>query len=158
STFINLVLFIFTEGIGDAMSLAAAKLGELGAALGKFGETAQMLGALAGKIGELLGTIGAWVTKAEVAFAAAAETVLKPIAPLLPEVGKLLESLRSFWRDLLGATEGAAGKAVEKAAAATARPLDERPPARAPELATPQQAGRVSEPLPVMEPTIETSF
>ncbi len=158
SAFINLVLFIFTDGIGDAISLAAAKLGELGAAIGKFGETAQMLGALAGEIGELLGTIGAWVTKAEAAFAAAAETVLKPIAPLLKEVGKLLEGLRSFLRDLLGVTEGAAGKAVEKAAATTGRTLETRPSPRAAELTTPPAPNPVSEPRLTIEPAAEKSL
>jgi hypothetical protein len=152
SAFINLVLFIFTDGIGDAISLAAAKLGELGAALGKLGETAQMLGALAGEIGELLGTVGAWVTEAEAAFAAAAETVLKPIAPLLKEVGKLLEDLRSFLRDLLGVTEGTAGSAAEKAAATAGRTVGSHPTPRTAELTTAPPPSTVSEPLPVIEP------
>jgi hypothetical protein len=139
---INIVLLVFTEGIGNAIAQVATKLGEFGAFLGKFGKVAQMLGKLAGEVSELLGTIGGWIAKAEAAFAKAAETVLKPLSPLLEEFGKLVSGLRSFLRKLLGVSEEAAGAATEQFAGAAARNLEGHVPpsstAPAAELAGPK--------------------
>ena len=74
---VNVALFVFTEGIGDAIVQIAGKLGEVGAWLGRFGEGA-MLGALVGKLGELLSTVGGWVTKGEALIGKLAGALLKP--------------------------------------------------------------------------------
>jgi uncharacterized protein DUF4157 len=113
---INLVLFIFTEGIGNAITQIAGKLGQLGAWLGRFGKVAQMLGRIAVEIGELLGVVGGWVTRAEQAIAKVAEALLRPLKPVLDEIGKLLGGLRSFLRRLLGVAEEEATTVLASAA------------------------------------------
>ena len=115
---VNVALFVFTEGIGDAIVQIAGKLGEVGAWLGRFGKAAEMLGALVAKLGELLTTVGAWVTKGEALIGKLAGALLKPLEPVLEEFGELVSQLRTFLRDLLGVAENA--EAQEAAAAAKA--------------------------------------
>ena len=115
---VNVALFVFTEGIGDAIVQIAGKLGEVGAWLGRFGKAAEMLGALVAKLGELLTTVGGWVTKGEALIGKLAGALLKPLEPVLEEFGELVSQLRTFLRDLLGVAENA--EAQEAAAAAKA--------------------------------------
>ncbi len=128
---INAVLIAFTDGIGNGISQIAAKLGELGEWLGKFGEAGAMIGKLVEGLGELLGTVGGWITRAETALAKMAETVLKPLSPLLEEFGSVMKSLRAFLRDLFGASEEAATTAGGELAGGAARSV-EQPHAGAP--------------------------
>jgi hypothetical protein len=161
TTFINLVLFIYTEGIGNAISQVASKLGELGAVLGKFGNAAQRFGKLAGQLGELLGTIGVWITKAETMLAKAAEAILKPLSPLIEEVGGLIKSLRSFLRELLGVSEKAAVTATEQIGAGAGKTADVQTRHKTisrPEEVAPSVSKPASEPARgASEPEITTS-
>jgi hypothetical protein len=141
---INIVLLVFTEGIGNAITQVASKLGELGTFLGKFGKAAEMLGKIVAEVGELLGTVGGWISKAEAALAKVAETVLKPIAPLMEELGKLMSGLRSFLRKLLGVSEEAAASATEQLAGTTAKAVEGHVP-----------SPPVSKPLP--KPPVSTA-
>lgn len=125
---INIVLLVFTEGIGNAIAQIAAKVGELGSFLGKFGQVAEMLGAVVSKLGTLLETIGGWVAKAEAAMAKVAEAVLKPIAPVLEEFGKLVSGLRTFLRKLLGVSEEAAASVTEQGLGKAAQTLENKVP------------------------------
>jgi hypothetical protein len=155
---INIVLLVFTEGIGNAITQIAGKLGEFGSFLGKFGKAAEMLGVIATKVGELLGTLGTWITEAEAAIAKIAETVLKPIGPILEEFGKLVSGLRSFLRKLLGVSQEAAAGAVEQAAGGAARVAESaKPPVAAPKPAPKAPAPRVPEPAvkPAVKPAIK---
>jgi len=155
---INVVLLVFTDGIGNAIAQVATRLGEFGAFLGKFGKAAQMLGQIAAKVGELLLTVGVFISKAEAAFAKAAETVLKPIAPLMEELGNLMKGLRSFLRKLLGVSTEEVGAAAEQLAGKAGTALEEhlvppgvRPPAAKPGVPAPKPALR-SLPKPPPEP------
>jgi hypothetical protein len=156
---VNLALLIFTEGLGNAISQIATKLGEFGSFLGKFGKAAEALGAAAVKIGEALEFLGTWITKAETAIAKAAETVLKPMAPLLEQFGKLVGRLRTFLRELLGVSEKAAGSALEQTAGGAARQLEHAPPGVPPKPApkpalkpAPKPTGEVPPAAPVKPP------
>ncbi len=135
---INIVLLVFTEGIGNAISQIATRVGELGSFLGKFGKAAEMLGAVVSKIGSVLDVVGGWVTKAEAAIAKVAETVLKPIGPVLEEFGKLVSGLRNFLRTLLGVSEEAALSTTEQAAGGAARVLESKAPPPVPKSVTPK--------------------
>lgn len=126
---INIVLLVFTAGIGDAIAQVATKLGELGAWLGKFGEAAAMIGKLVGEVAGLLGKVGGWIAKGEAMIAKAAEAVLKPLAPLLEELGNLVSGLRSFLRKVLGLADEAAASGAETAAAAAAKQIEGHAPA-----------------------------
>ena len=131
---INLVLLVFTDGIGNAITQVARGIGELGSVLGKFGKAAEVLGAVVGKIGTVLEVLGGWIAKAEAGIAKVAETVLKPIAPVLEEFGKLVSGLRAFLRKLLGVSEEAAVTAGEQALGGAASHLNEpKPPASLPD-------------------------
>lgn len=143
---INIVLLVFTEGIGNAITQVATKLGELGSMLGKLGEGAAMLGKLASGIGDVLGTIGGWITRAETMFAKAAETVLKPIAPLLDELGNMVGGLRSFLRELLGVSEKEASTATEELAGAATRQAEPKTPTVKPKTATPETTAKPAAP------------
>jgi hypothetical protein len=125
---INIVLLVFTEGIGNAIGQIATKLGELGSFIGKFGKAAEMLAAVVSKVGGFLETIGVWIAKAEAAIAKVAETVLKPIGPVLEEFGKLVSGLRTFLRKLLGVSEEAAVSATEQAVGGVARAVEGKTP------------------------------
>jgi len=116
---VNVALFLFTDGIGNAISQIAGRLGEVGAWLGRLGKAAEMLGALVGKLGELLTTVGGWVTKGEALIGKLAGALLKPLEPVLEEFGELVSQLRTFLRDLLGVAE----KAETQEAAAAAKAL-----------------------------------
>ena len=117
---VNVALFVFTEGIGDAIVQIAGKLGEVGAWLGRFGKAAEMLGALVAKLGELLTTVGSWVTKGEALIGKLAGALLKPLEPVLEEFGELVSQLRTFLRDLLGVAENAEAQEATAAAKAIA--------------------------------------
>jgi hypothetical protein len=125
---INIVLLVFTEGIGNAITQIAGRIGELGSFLGKFGKAAEMLGAIVSKLGTLLETIGGWVAKAEAAIAKVTEAVLKPIAPVLEEFGKLVSGLRTFLRKLLGVSEEAAASVTEQGLGKAAQTIENKVP------------------------------
>jgi hypothetical protein len=133
---VNVALFFFTAGIGDAIAQLGAKIGELGAWLGEAGEAGEAFGSAAAKIETLLITVGGWITKAEEGLAAATETIFKPIAKLMKGFGDLLGDLRLFFRDLFEASEegvGAETKALGNAAdKATTSGAPSAPPAAVP--------------------------
>ena len=145
---VNVALFVFTEGIGDAIVQIAGKLGEVGAWLGRFGKAAEMLGALVGKLGELLTTVGGWVTKGEALIGKLAGALLKPLEPVLEEFGELVGQLRTFLRDLLGVAEKA--ETQEAAAAAKALAKTAKEP-HAPKLS----GGETPPPPPKRVPPVE---
>lgn len=112
---VNVVLFIFTDGIGDAIAQAAKGLGEFASVLSKLGEGAELLGGIVAKLSEVLATVGGWVAKAEEFIASAASTVLKPLEPVLKEFGEAMSGLRNFLRDLLGVAEKSGGEELAAA-------------------------------------------
>ncbi|HME38764.1 MAG TPA: DUF4157 domain-containing protein [Steroidobacteraceae bacterium] len=107
---VNILLLIFSDGIGNAISKIASMLGELASGLSKLGEAAKFLGGIAVKVFEVLGTVGKWITGVEEFIAKAASTILKPLEPVLREFGNVMGDLRTFLRDLLGVAEKEAGQ------------------------------------------------
>jgi Domain of unknown function (DUF4157) len=126
---INIVLVVFTDGIGNAISQVATKLGEFASFLGKFGKAAAMAGKIVAELGELLGTVGGWISKAEAAMAKVAETVLKPIKPVLEKLGNVFKGLDAFLRKLLGISEEVSEGGGEELAGAAAKTLEGKAPA-----------------------------
>jgi Domain of unknown function (DUF4157) len=150
---INIVLLVFTTGLGNAISQIATRLGEFASFLGKFGKAAELIAVAATKLGELLGTVGGWITKAEVEIAKVAETVLKPMAPILEEFGKLVSGLRAFLRKLLGLSEEAVAGATEQAAGGVARTLE----GHEPPVTTPKPVAKpAAPPKAVVKPAVKT--
>jgi hypothetical protein len=104
---VNVALIVFTDGIGEAISQVASKLGELASVLGKLGKGAAMIGGLLEKLVEPLAFIGKWITKVEEFIAAMTSAVLKPLEPVLKEFGEAMNGLKTFLKDLLGVAEKA---------------------------------------------------
>jgi hypothetical protein len=129
---VNVALFVFTDGIGDAIVQVAGKLGETAAVLSKLGKGAEMLGGLVTKLAELLSGIGGWVTKAEEFITSVASAVLKPLQPVLEELGEAMSGLRKFLRDLLGVAEQAEGQEAAAASKTLADATRERTPTKLP--------------------------
>ncbi len=162
---VNVALFLFTDGIGNAISQIAGRLGEVGAWLGRLGKAAEMLGALVGKLGELLTTVGGWVTKGEALIGKLAGALLKPLEPVLEEFGELVSQLRTFLRDLLGVAEKAETQEAAAAAKALAKTTKEPhapklsggetppPPKRVPPVEKPITPPPPKEVPPVEKPT-----
>jgi hypothetical protein len=153
---VNLALFIFTEGIGNAIVQIASKLGELGSVLSKMGKAAQLFATVIEEVSGLLGKAGAFIAQLEKALASVAETLLKPLQPVMEEFGQLLGSLRTFLRRLLGVSEEAATGATERLAAGAGKALEPHAPT-APKTApkstasTPQTAPKPVEQSPTLK-------
>jgi Domain of unknown function (DUF4157) len=115
----NALIFVFTEGVGDAIVQIGARLGKLGG--------------LIGKSAELVVAIGEVVVGVERAIGAVLGTVLKPLEKLLKPLVELLGKLRSLLRRLLGVVEkGPAVAAAEAGAEALEKKLAPKPAAPAP--------------------------
>ena len=137
---INVVLFVFTSGIGNAIAQVASRLGELGALLGRFGRIAEALGTLAAKLGEALTVVGSWITRAEQTIAEVAGVLLRPLKPVLDEVGGMMSRFRTFLRKLLGVAEEEAVLLGERAVQTGAGQLG----SKAPPVAAPPKAPSVA--------------
>jgi hypothetical protein len=125
---INVVLFVFTSGIGNAITQVASKLGELGALLGRFGRIAEGLGILVSKVGEALAVVAGWITRVEQGIAEVGSALLRPFKPVLDEVGGMMTRLRSFLRKLLGVAEEEGVLLSERAAQTGAGQLGSKTP------------------------------
>ncbi len=149
---VNVALFVFTDGIGDAIVQIAGKLGDVASWLSKLGKGAQFLGRLAGDLGELLATVGKWITGAEEMIAKVAGAILKPLEPVLKEFGELMSGLRTFLRDLLGVAEGAESQEASAAAKGLSKVTHESPPPKAPVKTEPHPTPHETTPKAHVEP------
>ena len=121
---VNVALFIFTDGIGDAVLQIAARLGEVGEWLGTLGRGGQLAARAVEALVSVIADAGAMIAGLEQLMGRLLGVLLKPLEPLLREVGELLTGLRTFLRDLLGVTEGlesTAGSAAARGLGATER-------------------------------------
>jgi Domain of unknown function (DUF4157) len=153
----NLLLFIFSEGIGNAISKIAAGLGEAAPLLaGKLAKAGEAITALEHAIGAMIG---------------AATKLVKPLEEILGPLMRLMERLRGFLRRLLGlaekeaaeltargataVTERAGGKTAATATPAKKPPASPKAVAKAPPAPPKAAAGRapVAEPSPTGTPT-----
>ena len=87
----NVLLFVSTDGIGNAISKISWTLGKLAPALRSFGTVAT-------KIAEALGAIGKVATEVEETIAVVAKTALEPLERVLKPFKKLLKQLEARLR------------------------------------------------------------
>lgn len=114
---IQVILFAFTEGLGNAIEEAGVALGKVASALGKLSEA---IGSVAGRVARLVTTIGEGISAVEQAIAFLAGKALKPLEkilePVLEPLGKFFERLRAFLRKLFGVAEKDGAQLVDAAA------------------------------------------
>jgi hypothetical protein len=148
---IELVLLLFTEGIGNLIT----KIGEFARALAPLSRGVRAFAGVARSIGRIVGVIehaiGALMSR----------TVLRPLMPLLEALQPLLARFQSFARRLVGmeAAELAAPVAVRLAddAAGAAARTTERGATAAPRAAPRTPAPPPSTPPPSAPPPVRTT-
>jgi len=154
---IQVILIVFTEGIGNAIEEVAQALSKAGKVLGEFSKLA---GAAVGKIAEFLEWIGKGATAAEKLFGKAIEKIVEK----LPFLGKILEpisaffeKLQKFLRKLFGVVEKDGALLLEEAAGKLAPKIGEELPKPPPKPPPPEVKPNVppkarAEPKPKIEP------
>ncbi|MGO9899589.1 MAG: DUF4157 domain-containing protein [Solirubrobacteraceae bacterium] len=157
----NVVILVFTEGIGNAIEEVAAVLGRVAGALAELSETA---GAAVRGLASVTKTVSEGVGTVERLIGRMTSAALKPLEPLLKPFFELLEELRVFLRKLAGVAEKKAAAGLETAAGAAGHPSKPpAPPAPAPSASAPapqsavpvaNPAPAVHAPAPVLDPSV----
>jgi hypothetical protein len=111
---VNILLLVFSGGIGNALTKLGSVLGELGGALGN--------------VGKLVGVLGRTITFVEEAINALMNVAMKPLQPVLRALEPHLAKFQGFLKKLLGVAE----KESAEAAAAGARAAASMKPRPAP--------------------------
>lgn len=142
---VNVVLFVFTDGIGNGIVKLSGELGKVGGWIGKvFGR----LGAGVSKAAELMGSIGKGIEAVETLIGSLFGKLLKPLESVLEPVMKplatFLEKLKGFLKKLFGVAEKEGAPVLTTAAAKGAA-----------ELVDPKLAPKVPKPTPKPTPTVE---
>jgi hypothetical protein len=119
---INVLMLVFSGGIGNLLT-------KLGSALGE-------LGGLLGQAGKLVAVVGKVITFVEEAINAVMNIAMKPLQPVLRALEPHLQKLAQFLRKLLGVAEKETAEAAAAAAKATAAAT--KPKSAAPHLAPPE--------------------
>jgi hypothetical protein len=150
---IQVILFVFTDGIGNAIQKVGAAMGELASALGKFSKVA---GAVVTGAAELVNLIGRAITGIEKVIGIIIGKALKPFEKVLQPLHEFMGSLKKFLQKLLGVAEkGGAEFAAETAAhAATveaAPPVSVPLPEAAPPVPVPLSEAAPPAPVPSSE-------
>ena len=112
---IQVILFVFTEGIGNAIEQAAVGLGRLAGQLGKLGKAIGAAAEVLAEIGRGVDAVGSLIEKV---IGAALKPLEKLLKPVLEPLTEMLQSLRTLLRKLLGVAEKEAPR-LEQAAAKT---------------------------------------
>jgi Domain of unknown function (DUF4157)/Putative RNase-like toxin, toxin_1 len=119
---IQVILFAFTDGIGDAIQWLAQGLGKIAKALGTFSE---VVGRVATKVAEAARAIGEAIEVVEKWFGEILAKLLKPAEKFLDKLfgplKAIREKLRAVLEKLFGITRKEADKAAELALAKTAK-------------------------------------
>ena len=114
---VQLALFIFTEGIGNAIEQVAAWVSKVGAAVGKL---ASGVGLAIEKMAEVAGAVGKAIAAVEHVVGALLGKALKPLdkifGGMFASLGDMMFALRQFLQDLFGVSKKAATPLVEAAA------------------------------------------
>lgn len=140
---IQVLLLVFTSGVGNGISKAASALGEIGNALSKLGSgVAKAAGAAAARVAELVNALGKGITWIENGIVKVLEKLMKKlpsIGKVLKPIGDVMEKLKKFLQKLLGVAEKEGAALVDTAAAKTADALGDesaklapRPPVQPP--------------------------
>jgi hypothetical protein len=132
---IQIVLLVFTEGLGNAIEQVGAALGRVAGLLSRLGAG---IGAAAARVAEFIGAVGKGVAVVEEGIGLILGKLLKPFEPLLQPVVRLLEDLRGFLRNLLGVPEKEIVTALEGTASKAADSLSHDVPPAAPLHAGPE--------------------
>lgn len=123
---IQVILFAFTDGAGNAIEEVGAALGRMGEALGKLSKT---IGAVAGRVAEVVSMIGKGIAAVEEALGVLTGKLLKPLEKILKPVTEplvaLLGDLRVFLRKLFGVVEKDGAQLAEAAAAKSSALADD---------------------------------
>jgi hypothetical protein len=112
---VNMLLLVFSGGVGNALTKLGSVLGELGGVLGS--------------AGRLIAVLGRAITFVEEAINAVINVALKPLQPLLRALEPHFQKLVLFLRKLLGVAEKESAEAAAAAAKATAAAAKPKPPA-----------------------------
>ncbi|MEP6933734.1 MAG: hypothetical protein ABI988_07330 [Nitrospirota bacterium] len=126
----NVLLLVFTEGIGNAIAAIGEAASKLAPALRAFGSVAT-------KIAEALKVVGGAIKGVEEGIAVIAKTVLKPLGRVLKPFGELLEELQKWLRKLFGVAEKEGAEVAAAAGGKFAGKLEEEVQKEAPKLSTP---------------------
>src|SRR5579859_3757157 len=98
---INIVLFAFTDGLGNLITEMGTWLGKIAPALTR--------------VAEVVKVIGSAIAAVEEAIAAVTKLVFKPLEGVLKEFEPLLVRLKAFLQELFGAAKSEAGTVTELA-------------------------------------------
>jgi hypothetical protein len=134
---IQVILLVFTEGIGDAITQVSEALSKAAAFVGKFSKAA---GKVATEIAEFLEWIGKGASAAEKLFGEAIEKIAEKLPflkKILGPLGKFFEKLQKFLRKLFGVVEKDGALLLEEAAAKAAPKIGEdlpKPPPKPPQV------------------------
>ena len=148
---VNVLMLVFSGGIGNALTKLGSVLGELGGVLAQ--------------AGKLVSVVGRAITFVEEAINAVMNVAMKPLQPLLRALEPHLQKLVVFLRKLLGLAEKESAEAVAAAAKTTAAVTRPKPAAlhpaapqpHAPAVSPPPSAPspHTAGPHPVTEPHVE---
>jgi hypothetical protein len=117
---VNILMLVFSGGVGNALTKLGSILGELGGVLGS--------------AGRLVAVLGRGITFVEEAINAVMNVAMKPLQPLLRALEPHFQKLVTFLKKLLGLAEKESAEAAAVAAkttAAAAKPKLAPAPARA---------------------------
>jgi hypothetical protein len=130
---IQVIILVFTEGIGNAIEEGAAALGRFASSLGKLGKAVGTAAEFLGKVGKAISWIENLISKV---IGAALKPLEKLLKPILEPLTDLLGSLRTWLRKLFGVVEKE-GPALEEAAAKAVSEADKHVPAPPPPVEKP---------------------
>ena len=113
-TAVNILMLVFSGGVGNALTKLGSFLGELGGVLGN--------------AGKLVTVLGKGILFVEEAINAVMNVAMKPLQPLLRALEPHLQKLVMFLRRLLGVAEKEGAEALAAAAKTTAGLAKPKPP------------------------------
>ena len=111
---VNILMLVFSGGVGNALTKLGSFLGELGGVLGS--------------AGKLVTVLGRGIMFVEEAINAVMNVAMKPLQPLLRALEPHLQKLVVFLRKLLGVAEKEGAEALAAAAKTTAGLAKPKPP------------------------------
>jgi hypothetical protein len=111
---VNILMLVFSGGVGNALTKLGSFLGELGGVLGS--------------AGKLVTVLGRGIMFVEEAINAVMNVAMKPLQPLLRALEPHLQKLVMFLRKLLGVAEKEGAEAVAAAAKTATKVAKPKPP------------------------------
>lgn len=133
---IQVLLLVFTSGIGNAITKASGAMAKVASALNGLGSrAAKAVGAATARVAELVKVLGNCISS----IGTVIDTVLAKVIEKLPSIGKVLkpisdvmEKLKKFLQKLLGVAESKGPALIDNVAAKAAGELGDDAPKLAP--------------------------